>query len=73
MSKQTMDCGASSNLTALSYDADNKELEVTFKNGAVYVYDGVAEDRFEAFRSADSLGKYLNANIRPNYACRRLA
>ncbi len=55
---------SSSNISAIGYEAETNTLEVEFLNGSVYQYAGVSVDEFEAMMSADSKGKYLNANIK---------
>lgn len=60
----------SSNIEAIGYDAAALELHVRFlKSGETYVYYAVEDWRFQEFMQADSKGKYLNAEIKPNYQC----
>ena len=55
----------SSNVEAIGYDSGSQELHVRFlKSGETYVYYNVDEWVFQEFLSADSKGKYLNANIK---------
>jgi hypothetical protein len=54
----------SSNIVASSYDKNKKELNVTFKNGGNYTYQGVPETDYLRFETADSQGKVLNTNIK---------
>ena len=42
-------------------------LEVEFKSGHVYRYEGVPEREFEALVGAGSVGRYLNAHIIGHY------
>lgn len=63
----------SSTIEAIGYDAANQELHVRFlKSGETYVYYGVGEWVFVELMQSDSKGKYLNANIKPNYQCAKL-
>jgi len=58
----------SSNIEAIGYDISSQELHVRFlKSGDTYVYYAVDEWVFVEFMQSDSKGKYLNANIKPNY------
>ncbi len=59
---------ASSNLASIGYDAENQVLEVEFKNGSIYQYEGVPEFAYSDMMTADSLGSYFNANIKSQYA-----
>ena len=54
------------------YDADTRELEITFVTGRVYVYSAVPEDVFEGFLAASSKGEFFNAEIRNVYAYREI-
>lgn len=54
----------SSNIVASSYNKTTKDLNVTFKNGGSYTYQGVSESDFMRFETADSQGKVINTNIK---------
>ena len=63
----------SSNIEAIGYDAASQELHVRFlKSGETYVYYAVDEWVFVELMQSDSKGKYLNANIKPNYQAGKL-
>jgi len=51
---------------------DSGELFVRFRDGGTYVYFVVPEGVFQAFLAADSLGTFLNREIKPYYDCREL-
>lgn len=55
----------SSNVASVGH-ADTT-LEVEFKHGGVYRYYNVSAEKFEALMAADSIGKYLNAEIKPHH------
>lgn len=58
----------SSNIESIGYDSESQELHVRFlKSGETYVYYAVDEWVFNELMQSDSKGKYLNANIKPNY------
>lgn len=63
----------SSNVEAIGYDSDSRQLHVRFlKSGATYVYYDVEEWRFDEFRQAESKGTYLNGDIKGVYDYSRL-
>ena len=57
----------SSTVAAVGYDANTVTLEVEFQNGSVYQYFSVPEVEYQGLITADSVGKYLNQNIKNNY------
>jgi hypothetical protein len=57
----------SSSLAAVGYDADREILEVEFRHGAVYQYQGVPLSAFDAFMTAKSLGRHFVVHIRNAY------
>jgi hypothetical protein len=50
-----------------SYDPETSELWITFVSGRRYVYAGVPQDTFDAFKAAPSRGAFFNHEIRDNY------
>lgn len=63
----------SSNIEAIGYDANTRELHVRFlQSGETYVYYSVDEWVFTEFMAADSKGQYLNANIKDVYGYGKL-
>lgn len=54
----------SSNVVASSYNKNQNDLTVTFKNGGNYTYQGVSETDYVRFETAESQGKVLNANLK---------
>lgn len=57
----------SSMLQAVGYDSVNNALFVQFNGGKIYRYDDVPEAEFANLRASESIGKYLNGVIKPNY------
>jgi hypothetical protein len=57
----------SSNVMAIAYNAECRQLYVRFQNGGIYRYDGVKPDEFHAFRGASSIGGFLHARIKSKY------
>jgi hypothetical protein len=62
----------SSAVEAVGYDADQQELWVRFTGGAVYAYVDVPEDTHRALLAADSIGTFVNHEIKPHHRYRRL-
>ncbi|HSK71442.1 MAG TPA: KTSC domain-containing protein [Pyrinomonadaceae bacterium] len=54
---------SSSNIVSIGYDSNSMILEVEFKN-SVYRYYGIPEYIYTELMSAESHGKYLDANIK---------
>ncbi|PZF83566.1 KTSC domain-containing protein [Jiangella anatolica] len=58
---------SSSALRSVGYDPQTWTLEVEFESGAVYRYLDVDPLDVEAMMRADSMGAYLNEEIKPRY------
>jgi hypothetical protein len=63
----------SSNISAIGYDEEAKELHVSFNKSGTYIYSNVEPKIFESFISADSKGKFFLANIKPVFTNYRKA
>ena len=62
----------SSNIEAIGYDPEARELHVRFlKSGDTYVYSDVDLAVFDELMQAESKGSYLNRRIKGNYQYRR--
>lgn len=48
-------------------------LEVEFLNGGVYQYVDVPPEEHAALLAADSIGRYVNLEIKPFYSVRQVA
>ena len=58
----------SENIRSISYDEDTLQLFVTYKyHNRTYVYYDVEPDVAYGFETAESAGKYFNANVRGYY------
>lgn len=57
----------SSNVAEVGYDVSTMTLEVAFHSGGVYQYFDVPEMIYQEMMSADSVGKYLNVNVKNSY------
>lgn len=64
----------SANIQSVQHDPDTQTLRVTFKkNGAVYEYAGVDENKANGFSTAESAGRYLDSNVKNQHTYSRLA
>jgi hypothetical protein len=69
----------SSNIEAIGYNKDRKELWVTFSSKgndalkSTYVYVEVPEQTNTDLMAADSKGKFLNATVKGTYKFRKVA
>ena len=57
----------SSAITSMGYDDRTRVLELEYKNGTVYRYREVPRHVWEELKRSDSIGAYVNANIRDKY------
>lgn len=51
----------------VSYDVENLELTLTFRNGAVYRYSDVEFDVYDGLIHSDSAGRFVVDNITQHY------
>lgn len=58
---------SSSNVAAVGYDPNTQTLQVEFNSGSIYQYFDVPQTIYEALISAESKGKFLNAQIKGYY------
>ena len=59
-------------VTSFHYDRDEETLTIRFKSGTVYEYYDVPQSTYNAFIQAESLGAYLNNEIKGVYAYIRI-
>lgn len=58
---------SSATVAKIGYDSSSSTLEVEFHNGGIYQYFDVPEHLWEAFKVAESQGKFLSQNIKGQY------
>jgi hypothetical protein len=63
---------SSSNLISVGYEPESETLEVEFKTSGIYQYFNVPQFMHERLLSADSVGKFFNAEIKQTYACSKV-
>ena len=63
----------SESIELVGYDEQTQELFVRFHNrGRTYAYEDVSPAQFDALLAAPSKGRYLNWEIKPFHAYRRV-
>ena len=55
---------SSSNIASIGYDVASNILEVEFNHGGIYQYFDIPIHEYQALMSADSKGRYFDANIK---------
>jgi hypothetical protein len=70
MAEPEMEYVDSSNIEAIGYDEDARELWIRFLEGRMYVYSDVPPATYDDIMRADSKGSYLNREVKPNYSYR---
>lgn len=59
----------SSAITSVGYDSAKRILLLEYTNGRTYHYLKVPPDIYEDLMSADSIGEFVNLEIKPHYDC----
>jgi hypothetical protein len=62
----------SSQIAAVGYRPESQTLRVEFANGAVYEYEGVAQQVFDGLMAAPSVGSYFHMVKAAGYGYRRV-
>lgn len=65
--------GVSSTIHKIQYDNKTKILTVSFHSGNKYEYLNVPEQIYDEAEKAESIGKYLIANVFTRYESNKLA
>ena len=63
----------SASVAAVGYDEDRHELSVTFVSGDTYVYAMVPPSVYRELLAAESVGRFVNATVKPTYPVRPAA
>jgi hypothetical protein len=69
MHRQRVDSSA---VRSVGYEKARRILEVEIEGGTIYQYLDVPAREYFALLSADSVGRYYNQQIKPNYDVRKL-
>jgi hypothetical protein len=59
---------ASSAVRAVRYHAARNELDVRFEEGREYRYSKVPRSKFRALLEAESIGEFVNHEIKPHHS-----
>jgi hypothetical protein len=59
---------SSSNVAAIGFDPETKQLHVRYKSGGTYVYHDVPAEKHEALMKAESKGKHLAEHIKGKHS-----
>lgn len=62
----------SSTVAKVGYNPEKSELLVEFSSGAQYRYLAVEQGVYESLLSAESVGKFLNSNIKDQYEFQKI-
>jgi hypothetical protein len=57
----------SSMIASIGYDRATQTLELEFKSGAIWQYEGVPQSEYDALMAADSHGSYARSFIIGDY------
>lgn len=69
--EESMQPVQSSMANAIGYDAKRNLLQMEFANGAIYQYQDVEPETYQALQKTDSIGQFFNREIKGNYPCDR--
>ena len=60
----------SSHIASVGYDEEQQIMEIVFRDGRVYHYLEVPPERVLSLLRAESKGRFLNREIKPNFRYR---
>ncbi len=63
----------SKEIAVVGYDAKKSILEIVFRRGGVYHYEGVPAAVHQQLMKAPSLGTYFTQNIKDSYSYKKVA
>lgn len=62
----------SSQVLKTEYSIETKELDITFRGYILYRYFEVPEEVWGKLLKADSIGRFVNSDIKPKYRYKKL-
>ena len=62
----------SSAVRAVRYNPSRSELDVRFEEGREYRYGRVPRSKFRALLEAESIGTFVNCEIKPHHPCQEI-
>lgn len=60
----------SSMINRIVFDDEAGTLQVSFRSGLKYIYDGVPRAIYDALGRAASAGRYFNEHVKGRFPCR---
>ena len=54
----------STQLSAVAYNPDTREMRIQFAKGQIYSYSNVPSDIYDSLLNAPSVGQYFNTNVK---------
>ena len=63
---------SSSMMTAVNYDEDSAELDITFVGGKTYRYSEVPQEIYDGLLEAESKGEFFNGQIKDRFSYREV-
>jgi hypothetical protein len=57
----------SSVIRSYHYDSNRQRLRITYLSGAIYEYEGVPPEVYQAMKAHQSKGTFLNREIKGHY------
>jgi hypothetical protein len=63
---------SSTNIKSIGYDQETRKLQVRFKSGGTYEYDGVTPEMHARFLNAPSPGGHFRDHILPNFKGKKI-
>ena len=70
MLRQVVD---SSSLRSIGYDRATATLEVEFRSGGIYQYEGVTVEIWNQLRNATSIGRFFQDQVRDHFPTTRVS
>ena len=62
----------SSNIDAVGYNPETREMRIQFKGGGKYAFHGISPEQHKALVNAPSVGGHFAAHIRPKFRGKKL-
>jgi len=63
---------SSSMVKSIGYDKISKTVEVEFSNGSIGQYLNVPAEKHKEFLNADSHGKFVHQELKPNFTFQKI-
>ena len=70
--EQPISTPQSSNVGSARYNPGDRQLEITFRSGGVYLYENVPREVFVELVNSDSPGKFVKIGIKNRFISKRV-